>query len=413
MTSTRGRNTARPRVLIFGGGFTGLACANALDADEFAVTLVDRKPHFEFLPNIHELLSAVKQPDQLRLPLRDVLRQRGHRFVNGDVTRIEPAQRALQLGKRKLLGDYLVIAPGSADADYGVAGVQQNAMGFKSVNQCAAIHRRLQKLARTAGRVVIIGGGLEGVEALGEILRRYRNDKLKITLIEAHAALLPGQPGAVGDYIGRLCAEASVTLIHDDPVVRITPKTVLLRSGRRLASDATIWTGGPAPPALLADCGLAPQNAWAPVLRTLEHGEFPRVFVAGDAATLAMDQGPTISKQAYHALDMGGHVAQSVKRLAAGKKPRRFRPANKPTLLAFGDNTTVLINGDSALAGPGLAAAKEAVFSTVMTQLDRRETSDRLAALLARSSAAGRELLWPRLGSLRTLVRQAQLRRLS
>ena len=39
------------------------------------------------------------------------------------------------------------------------------------------------------------------------------------------------------------------------PVRSIESKSVVLRDGRSLPSDLTIWTGGPAPPALLAECG--------------------------------------------------------------------------------------------------------------------------------------------------------------
>lgn len=407
--SRRATTTTRPRVVIIGGGFAGLACANGLDSDRFAVTLVDRKAHFEFLPNIHELLSEVKSPAQLQLSLDAAMHAAGHRFVRGEVTLLDPAKKTVRVGPgRTLQADNLVIAIGSADADYGVSGVQKNSLGFKSVAQCRAIQQRLDVLKGT-GRVVIIGGGLEGIEGLGEILRRYRNTDLQLSLVEARSSLLPEGPAAVTQHIARHCKAWDVDCITGDPVTRIMPKTVQLKSGRRLRSHATIWTGGPAPPRLLAEAALAEPHRWAPVDEKLEHPGFPGVFIAGDAAELETP----ISKQAYHALDMGRSIADTLSRTLDGKRRRRYRPAAKPTLLAFGDLDTVVVTPRGSLAGPPLAAAKEAVFAAVMAQLDQRPVRDRLDAALVRGRQATRKLLWPGLSNWRSLRRQARVKKLT
>ena len=50
----------KPRVVILGGGFAGLAAASQLD-DGYEVTLVDRGADFEYLPNLHELVSRLEE----------------------------------------------------------------------------------------------------------------------------------------------------------------------------------------------------------------------------------------------------------------------------------------------------------------------------------------------------------------
>ena len=109
------KDEERPRVLILGGGFAGLAAVTELRADRFDVTLVDRRRTFEFLPNIHELLSGVKTAELLRLPLDDALERAGHRFVRDTVTAIDPKGRAVSLRRRKrpLEYDALIVIRGS------------------------------------------------------------------------------------------------------------------------------------------------------------------------------------------------------------------------------------------------------------------------------------------------------------
>jgi NADH dehydrogenase len=166
------RPSERARVVILGGGFAGLSAALELRPDRHEVTLIDRNRWFEFLPNIHELLSGVKTPELLRLPLDRTLKRAGHRFVRDTVTGIDTEKRTVSTRRRDAIGyDALIVAFGGVDATRGVPGVAEHAMPFKSVDQCHRIGKRLARLAerRKPAQVVIVGGGLEGVEALGEI----------------------------------------------------------------------------------------------------------------------------------------------------------------------------------------------------------------------------------------------------
>jgi len=189
------------------------------------------------------------------------------------------------------------------------------------------------------------------------------------------------------------------------PVREIEPEAVVLGPDRSLPSDLTIWTGGPAPPGLLAACGLAPAGAWAPVKETLRSETHREIFIAGDAAALA----ERLPKQAYHALDMGVCAARNAERMLAGKRLAAFRPSGKPTLISFGDLTCFLVVGRRAFAGPSLGAAKEAVFELVMAQLDAQPLWTRLPRVVERADQATRTLLWPSISSLGALRRQASL----
>jgi len=412
--SPQPRPATRTRVLILGGGFAGLSAAQALDATRHEVTLIDARRNFEFLPNIHELVSAVKTAQLLRLPLADSMQRAGHRFVHDEVTGIDPAAcRVSTQRRRRAIGyDALIVALGGVDATHGVPGVREHALGFKSVTQCQNIARRLDQLAtrRSAAQVVIVGGGLEGVEALGEILRRHRHrNHLQLTLVEARERLLPEAPAVIDQHLRQLCAPYRVNFELGLPVRRIRADAVVLGDGRALPSDLTIWTGGPAPSPLLAGAGLAVPGEWAPVHDSLQSSLYAQVLVAGDAAALPMP----LAKQAYHALDMGAHAAGNAERLLAGLRLRAFRPAPKPMLIAFGDLSCYLVAGERVLAGSALAAGKEAVFELVMAQLDAQPWWARLPGMAQRSQRAARALLWPSMASLQSLRRHAQVSILS
>jgi NADH dehydrogenase len=364
------RPDSRPRIVIVGAGFAGLAAARGLDHG-YAVTVVDRSASFEWLPNIHQLLSGAKRPRELRLPIRRLAARAGHRFVRAEVTHIDGRAGAVRTADgRQLAFDACIVAVGGVNDTYGVKGADRHAMPFKSVADCAAIGRKLAALARQCEErsVVIVGGGLEGIEALGEILRRFRSSgTLRISVVESGTRLLAGAPPTLDAKVRAHAVPLGVRFRTGSAVTAVTRTRVELRSGERLHSDLTIWTGGVTASPLLRASRLAGKGkSWAPVTPALQSKLFKSVFVVGDAAGL-----PTpLPKQAYYAMQMGRSAADNVRRWLNGRPMRAFRPEPKPMLVAFGDLDTFLVRGRSVIASPALAWLKEAVFQLTMTEID-------------------------------------------
>jgi NADH dehydrogenase FAD-containing subunit len=396
----------RPRIAIVGANFAGLAAARQLGR-EYAVTVFDRSASFEWLPNIHELISGVKRPADLRLSRRRLVTRAGHRFVLAEVTAIDAAAGQLSTRTGRKFGfDCCIVAVGGADETYGVRGADRHAMPFKSVDDCATIGRELATLARKRGRssVVIVGGGLEGVEALGEILRRHaRLDGLAITLVEAGPRLLPGTPIRLDAAVRAHCEGRNVRILTDSPVTAVTPKQVRLRGGVTIRSDLTLWTGGVTAPPLLREAGLADKpRQWAPVTAALRSKRFDNVFVIGDAAGLPHP----LAKQAYYALQMGACAAENAQRSLAGRRLRDFKPSAKPMLVAFGDLDTFLVSGRTVIASPGLAALKEAVFQVTMAEIDPPLNASALGQMTGRLRTAATQLALP---TIRRLLKAQRL----
>jgi len=391
---------SRPRIVIVGGNFAGLTAARHLDR-RHAVTVIDRSPSFEWLPNIHELLSGVKRPADLRLPLRRLVTRAGHRFVRAEVTGIDVRAGCLGTADgREFEFDACIVAVGGVNDTFGVKGAERHAMPFKSVDDCAAIGRRLTSLVRQSGEqsVVIVGGGLEGVEALGEILRRRGAcESLHVCVVESGPRLLSGAPPALDAAVRAHSAACRVRFCTGSPVTAVTRTQVRLSSGERLRSDLTIWTGGVTASPLLRESGLAGKSdRWAPVTSALQSKKFENLFVIGDAAALPR----ALPKQAYFAMQMGECAAGNARRLLAGRELRAFRPAPKPMLVTFGDLDTFLVRGRSVIASPALAVVKEAVFQATMAQIDPPLGPSALRELKARLRGTARNLALPALASL-------------
>ena len=123
MTGRRRRNavSARPRVAIVGANFAGSARRPARSAIEYDVTVFDPSPWFEWLPNIHELLSGAKRPADLRLSRRRLVARAGHRFVRDAVVAIDAKRGRLETSTGGAYDfDACIVAVGGVNETFGV-----------------------------------------------------------------------------------------------------------------------------------------------------------------------------------------------------------------------------------------------------------------------------------------------------
>lgn len=389
------------KILIIGANFAGLTAAIQLPKT-CDVTVVDPSPHFEWIPGIHEILSGVKTPQGLQLNRAEIIERAGHRFVQDQVTHIDTRRRrATTAGGDTLPFDAAIVAVGGISNNYHVPGVDSHTWPFRTVADSLAIEKRMEALQRkpAPSQVVVVGGGLSGVEALGELLRRYRHrPEISFAMLEAGAQLMPGFPKTLDADLRRICQEHRVAFHTRESVARVTAKGVWLASGKRLPSALTIWAAGLAPPPLLRDAKLIrPPHTWAAVHQTLQSRYAPSIFVVGDAAALPKPA----SKQAFNAIDMGAVAAQNVTRWLADENLKDFKAPATPLLLAFGDLQTYLVAGKTVLASKTLAGAKEGVYQLFMAQTAPQPGLQGVPGALRRLRKSWKELVVPGLLSIK------------
>jgi len=389
---------SRSRVVIIGGNFAGLVAASRLSCDH-DVTVVDARADFEWTPNIHEILSGVKRREGVVLPRADCVSRYGHSFVHDMVTHIDRDSSAVLTESGLVLPyDACLIAAGSQRTTFGIEGAATHALGLRLVDDAVRIASRLDRLAARKRRasVVIVGGGVSGIEALGEILRRRaRGDEFNIHVVELESRILEQLPKGLADDAALRFAPYRVQLHTDAAVTHVDARRVTLGSGETLAADLCIWSAGMTLPDFLRDSGLnAAGDEWLPVDDTLQSRYADNIFVAGDCADLP----DPIRKQAYYAMDTGEVAGDNIARHLDGRLPRRFTARPMPMLISFGDITTWLVAGGIAVASPVLAAAKEGVYQATMARLaSPREPLQYSADIVGRAVLATRRLLLPQL----------------
>src|SRR5687767_12225971 len=111
---------ARPRVVIVGAGFGGLAAAKALARAPVEVTLVDRRNFHLFQPLLYQVATGALAAGEITSPLRGILKRQGNaRVVLGEVSGFDLERRRVLLEQSAIDYDTLVVAAGAEHAYFG------------------------------------------------------------------------------------------------------------------------------------------------------------------------------------------------------------------------------------------------------------------------------------------------------
>src|SRR6516165_7255273 len=178
---------ARPRIVIVGGGFAGVAAAGALARCDADVLLIDRRNHHIFQPLLYQVATAVLSPSDVAAPLRQLARrQRNLTVMLGEVTDIDLAARSLRvsspaLPERTVPFDYLIIATGVRPTYFGHDEFAPYAPSLKTLADAEAIRGRILSAYEQAEETedaeararaltfVLVGAGPTGVELAASI----------------------------------------------------------------------------------------------------------------------------------------------------------------------------------------------------------------------------------------------------
>src|SRR5215510_11545204 len=135
---------ARPRIVIVGAGFGGLAAAKQLARAPFDVTVIDRHNYHLFQPLLYQVATAGLSPADIATPIRGILRrQRNTTVLMARVTGIDVAAREVETEHGKVPYDMLIVATGARHAYFGRDDWEEVAPGLKKIEDATDIRRKI------------------------------------------------------------------------------------------------------------------------------------------------------------------------------------------------------------------------------------------------------------------------------
>ncbi|MFD5143059.1 NAD(P)/FAD-dependent oxidoreductase [Streptomyces sp. NPDC058401] len=276
----------RPRIVVVGAGFAGVACVRRLERKlspgEAEILLVTPLSYQLYLPLLPQVASGVLTPQSVAVSLRRSQRYRT-RIVPGGAVGVDTRAKVCVI--RKITGelvdqpyDHLVLAPGSVTRTFDIPGLTEHGRGMKTLAEAAHLRDHViaqldladaaaPGSAERASRLgfVVVGGGYAGTETAASLERlttnavsRYpRLDRREITwhLVDVAPKLMP----ELGHRLGRAALDVlrgrGIEVALGVSVAKAGPEDVTLTDGRVLPCRTLIWTAGVAASPLIATLG--------------------------------------------------------------------------------------------------------------------------------------------------------------
>ncbi|MGV8855300.1 MAG: NAD(P)/FAD-dependent oxidoreductase [Devosia sp.] len=370
-------SSVRHAVVIVGGGFGGLAAAQALAGAGVEITLIDRRNHHLFQPLLYQVATASLGTSEIAWPIRHILRKRDDvKTLLATVTGIDTITQQVQLEDGSTVAyDSLILATGARHAYFGHDDWEQFAPGLKTLEDATTIRRKLLLAFEAAERendpakrralltFAIIGAGPTGVEMAGAMIELARSglrgefrtialEETRVVLIEGADRVLLNFDIALSAYTLKALRRLGVEVELGQMVSAIDAQGVTY-GDKRLSTRTVIWAAGVAASPAAKWLGVEPDRAGrVHVAPDLSVPGLPNVFVVGDTASITMADGKPVPGVGDAAKQGGKHAARVIRaRLAGDTSLLPFRYHHAGDLATIGRQAAVIDFGWIKLTG--------------------------------------------------------------
>ena len=359
------------RILVLGGGFAGLwsaiGAARALDAldvgaDRVEIVLIDRAAWHSIRVRNYEADLG-----DTRVAFDSVLGPIGVRRIEGEVTGIDVAGRTVVYearGERQTIAyDRLVFALGSRLARPPIKGLVEHAFDVDTHAGAARLNAHIATLKAGQSTVLVVGGGLTGIEAAAEM-----PGKLCAAGIASPHVILADHAARVGAGMG----EGALPVIEEAfdalgverrggvSIASVDAQGAVLATGERIAAATVVWCAGMQAHPLTAQFPVERDRLGRlPVEPSLKIKGLAAEFAAGDCAWFLIDGEHSSVMSCQHGRPMGRFAGHNVVCDLLGRPLLPLRIDGYVTILDLGPWGAVYTEGwDRRLVSRGAPAKR-------------------------------------------------------
>ncbi|MEU4639849.1 FAD-dependent oxidoreductase [Micromonospora sp. NPDC023814] len=312
------------RITVLGAGYTGAVAAGRLAKrlrhEDVAITLVNAEPDFVERVRMHQL--AVGQDLKPR-PFSEMFAGTGVELRLARVTGVDVDRKTVAVtdanGSEELSYDTLVYALGSGWNAQGVPGAAEHTFEIASRPGALRLRERLARL--DAGQtVVVVGGGLTGLEAATEIAEARPDLDVALAV-----------RGGLGDWLSpkgrthlrKVFGKLGITVYEHAAVTGVDADHVATADGKTIPAAVTVWTTGfvvhPIAKATALEVTGTGQIVVDETMRSVSH---PDVYAIGDAAYAMGSGDKPLRMSCASGVPMAWQAADAIAaRLVGGKLP--------------------------------------------------------------------------------------------
>lgn len=342
------------KIVIVGAGYGGVAAAVSLQKHHVPFTIINKHSYHYFKTLLHEAAGGRGDLQTYAIELSDLLPKETSHHVKETVLSIDLDIQTIQTAESTHSYDTLILALGSQTAYFGVPGLKEHSLVLNSLATARDVREHIEQTLlsfqttgdKTALKVVVGGGGLTGVEFVGELadyiphfLKKHHipTEEYELTLVHSHDDILPNVDASLRAVAAEKLVERGVHLRLSEHVVAAREGEIDLKSGLTLHAGTFVWTGGVEANPLLRETGFdVNSRGRVKVNAYLQPQGHSNIYVIGDGSLFDDDNDGTLPPTGQVAEQMGAHVAGNLVRILDGKTMAPFEFHNNGMVASLG-----------------------------------------------------------------------------
>jgi NADH dehydrogenase len=336
-----------------GGGFGGVYTARSLERlckrrQDVEIVLVSRENFLLMTPLLFEVCSGTLDVRNCSFPIRAFLSST--RFVEAAVHDVDLAQRVVHLtaggGSGELAYDQLVLALGASTNRAMIPG-SEHAFTFKTLADALLLRGQIIECLERADveldperkrrllTIVIVGGGLVGVELFGELTafvdgiaplyKQVSRDQVRFVLLDGGERIMAEINPELAAYGARVLGERRGADIRTNARVRsIEPCKVHLPE-ETIEAETIVLVAGIVPNPVVAGLPVEKDKRGHIIVdATMRCPSRPEIWALGDCAWIPAPDGKPYPNLAQHALREAKLLGRNIMAVLNGGPPQPF-----------------------------------------------------------------------------------------
>ena len=348
-------------IVLLGGGHSHVEVLRSFGMQAIAgvrLTLISREIETAYSGMLPGMVAGHYTSDEGHIDLVPLARFAGARFIKDDIIGINTDSQIVLLSKQPPIPyDLLSINIGSTPSTHQIAGLKDNVIPVKPINQFLNHWKQLRKrIATHRGniKIGIVGGGVGGVELILAINNFIVSSflelaRIELTLITADEEILTDQTRTVMRRFRRLLTERGIRIITSTKVTSVRSGQVI--SGElELDFDEVLWVTQAGAPTWLKTTGLKlDDEGFILINDRLQSLSKRNIFAVGDVAAMVDHPRP---KAGVFAVRQAPILTKNLRTSLLGGKMLSYQPQRQfLKLISTGDKSAIATRGNWSTEG--------------------------------------------------------------
>ncbi len=341
-------------ILILGGGTGGLITAHLLRKkldSNCRIIVFEKEQENVFAPSLLWLMVGKRKVKDVFRSTKQIAKK-GIELVLGNIEKINPEIKSVQVNGKEYKGDYLIISLGAAQQ--AVPALSENGFDFFTLDGASRFYNALQHFK--GGKIAVLISSLpykcpaapyEAAMLIESAVRKNGiRDKTEIAVYSPETMPMPVAGKALADAVKNMLETKGIKYFPEHQFSQADSNSLTFSNGNSFSFDLLAYTPKHVCPDVIANSPLTGKSGWIETDRNTLETSFSNVYAIGDITLIPLELGKPLPKAGvfahYQAEVVANNMAEKIK---GGVKMKTFDGSGQ-CFLEMGDGKAGYAGGN-------------------------------------------------------------------